>query len=102
MTKKVNDKQKIEQVLTMVEGLNVKETQSEGTFEKMKSSDTYMFVFSEGENQYGKAPFAFYVLDNGTFIFPYKDFNSPKENLITIEKHDGLLKEIKNLFNISY
>jgi tRNA pseudouridine-54 N-methylase len=104
LTKVVNDKQQIEQILTMAEGLEVKKISTEETMEKMKETDTYMFVFSEGkEIQSGKkAPFAFYALENGTFIFPYSDFNSPQEPLITVERQKGLLDEMKQLIEIPF
>lgn len=104
LTKVVSDKQQIEQVLTMAEGLEVKKISFEETMKKMKASNTYMFVFSEGkEIQSGeKAPFAFYALENGTFIFPYNDFNSPQKPLITVERQKGLLDEMKQLFEITF
>ena len=104
LTKVVSDKQQIEQVLTMAEGLEVKKINSEVTMEKMKASNTYMFVFSEGKGiESGKkATFAFYALENGTFIFPYRDFNSPQEPLITVERQKGLLDEMKKLIEITF
>ncbi|WP_371068517.1 hypothetical protein [Sediminibacillus sp. JSM 1682029] len=104
MTKMVNDKQKIEDVLTMVDGLKAKTTSSEEMMDKMKSTNTYMFAFSKGEGlKRGRAaPYAFYALENGTFIFPYNDFNSKQKPLITIEKHEGLLDEMKKLLGIEF
>ncbi|QTM99069.1 hypothetical protein ERJ70_06990 [Sediminibacillus dalangtanensis] len=104
MTKMVNDKQKIEDVLTMVDGLKAKKTSSEEMMDKMKSTNTYMFAFSKGEElKTGKAaPYAFYALENGTFIFPYNDFNSTHKPLITIEKHEGLVDELKQLLGIQF
>ncbi|WP_156029933.1 hypothetical protein [Rossellomorea vietnamensis] len=105
LTKVVNDKKKIEQVLAMIEGLEVEKISSEETMEKMKASNTYMFVFSEGKNsESGKqAPFAFYALENGTFIFPYTDFNSPqKPPLITVKTKEGLLDDMKQLFELTF
>jgi nitrate/TMAO reductase-like tetraheme cytochrome c subunit len=104
LTKVVNDKQQIEQVLAMIEGLEVKKISSEETMEKMKASNTYMFGFSEGkEFESGKKlPFAFYALENGTFIFPYSDFNSPQEPLITVEGQEELLDDIKQLFELTF
>jgi hypothetical protein len=104
LTKVVDDKQQIEQVLAMIEGLEVKKISSEEAVEKMKGSNTYMFAFLEGkEIESGKkAPFAFYALENGTFIFPYSDFNSPQEPLITVESQKGLLDDIKQLFELTF
>ncbi|GGD25707.1 hypothetical protein [Pontibacillus salipaludis] len=101
---KVNDRQLIEKVLTKVEGLTVKETTTEKTMEKMKSSITYMFVFSESEEfQTGKPlPYAFYILEDGTFIFPYSDFNSKQNPLITTDNDQELLDEMKDLVEIEF
>ncbi|WP_064093366.1 hypothetical protein [Rossellomorea aquimaris] len=49
LTKVVDDKQLIEQVLAMIEGLEVKKISSEEAVEKMKGSNTYMFAFLEGK-----------------------------------------------------
>ncbi|RIW28668.1 hypothetical protein D3H55_21065 [Bacillus salacetis] len=104
LTKEVNDKQQIEQALAMIKGLEVKRISSEETMEKMQASNTYMFVFSEGKDiESGKqASFAFYALENGTFIFPYSDFNSPQTPLITIETHKELLANMKQLFELTF
>jgi hypothetical protein len=104
LTKVVDDKQQIEQVLAMIEGLEVKKVSSEESVEKMKGSNTYMFAFLEGkEIESGKkAPFAYYALENGTFIFPYSDFYSPQEPLITVESQKGLLDDIKQLFELTF
>ncbi|EQB36292.1 MULTISPECIES: hypothetical protein [Virgibacillus] len=104
LTKMVNEKQKIKQILTIIEGLKVKRTTSEKVFEKMKTQDNYTFAFSEGkELKVGKkASYAFYVLEDGTFIFPYSDVNSLQEPLITIKKHKELLGEIKELSEVDF
>ncbi|MEW5571453.1 hypothetical protein [Rossellomorea marisflavi] len=104
LTKIVNDKQQIEKGLTMIEGLEVKKISSEETMEKIKASNTYIFTFSEGTNlKSGEiAPFAFYALENGTFIFPYSEFNASQEPTITVENQKDLLREMKQLFNITF
>lgn len=104
MTKVVKDKQKIEQILTMIEGLKVKDTNSEYVSDVMKSQNTYMFGFSEGEKMETgkKIPYAFYILENGTFIFPHNDFNALQEPRVTLEKHKELLDEIKNRLDIDF
>lgn len=101
-TKIIKDKQKIRQVLTMVEGLKVKETNK--ALGKMKSQNTYMFAFSKGKNLEAgkKVPYAFNVLSDGTFIFLFKDFDSLEKPRITLEKHKKLLEDIKKLCKINF
>ncbi|MGM0840206.1 MAG: hypothetical protein ACQEWE_05740 [Bacillota bacterium] len=104
LTKVVQDKQKMEQVLTMVEGLKVEKSSSEEMMAKMQSANTYMFVFSEGKEMKSgtAAPFALHVLEDGTFLFPYSGFNSPQKPLITVEQHEELLDELKQLLGIKF
>jgi translation initiation factor 1 (eIF-1/SUI1) len=104
MTKMVTDKQKIEKILTMVEGLKVKETDTDYMLKEMKAQDSYSFSFAEGEKmESGKpAPYSFVVLNNGTFFFTHKDVNSPQKPRMTIEKHKDLLKEMKDLLEMDF
>ncbi|WP_010529145.1 hypothetical protein [Lentibacillus jeotgali] len=104
MTKVIKDKQKIKQVLTMVEGLKVKETNSENITDQLKSQNNYSFNFSKGEKleTSKRVPYSFTVLSDGTFIFPYKDFNSLQKPRITIEKHKELFNDIKQLLEINF
>ncbi|MBW3112437.1 hypothetical protein KYJ26_11385 [Bacillus sp. MCCB 382] len=104
LTKEIHDQEQIEEVLTKIEGLKVKSISSDEMMDKMKSTDTYMFVFSEGkEMKLGKAaPFAFNVLENGTFLFSYSGFDSPREPLITVDVHEELLEELKDLVGIEF
>ena len=64
----VKDKDKIEKLLSMIEGLKVKESNSEYVFDEIKSQSTYTFSFFESEEiQSGKeVPYAFSVLNDGT------------------------------------
>lgn len=104
LTKIVRDQGQIEEVLSKIEGLKVEDISSDEMMDKMKSSDTYMFVFSEGkEMEPGKAaPFAFNVLENGTFLFSYSGFDSPQKPLITVDEHKELLEELKELAGIEF
>ncbi|ASK64168.1 hypothetical protein CFK37_19445 [Virgibacillus phasianinus] len=104
MTKMIKDKQKIKKILTMVEGLKVKETSNENAFDQMKSQNSYTFIFSKGEKleTVKKAPYAFHVLSDGTFIFPYKDFNSLQKPRKTVEKHKELFNDIKQILEIDF
>ncbi|PFA62976.1 hypothetical protein CN378_18215 [Bacillus sp. AFS015802] len=104
LTKVVQDQDQIKEVLTKIEGLKVEKISSDKMMDKMKSTDTYMFVFSEGkEMEAGKAaPFAFHVLEDGTFLFPYSGFDAPQEPLITVDKHEERLDELKQLLGIKF
>ncbi|NHC38420.1 hypothetical protein G6549_00460 [Bacillus sp. MM2020_1] len=104
MTKMVTDQQKIEKILTMVEGLKVKETDTDYMLAEMKAQDSYSFSFAEGEKmESGKqAPYSFVVLNDGTFLFTHKDVNSPEKPRMTIEKHKNLLKEMKDLLEMDF
>lgn len=103
MTKIVKDKQKVKKILTMIEGLKVKETNSEYVLEQMKSQNTYIFSFSEDENiETGVVPYAFNVLNDGTFIFTHEKVNSLQKPRITTGKHQDLLNEMKQLLEIDF
>ncbi|MEH6908153.1 hypothetical protein [Neobacillus drentensis] len=104
LTKMVTDQQKIEKILTLVEGLNVKETDADYMLAEMKAQDSYSFSFAEGEKmESGKpAPYSFVVLNDGTFLFTHKDVNSPQKPRMTIEKHKDTLKEMKDLLEVDF
>jgi hypothetical protein len=104
MTKIVKDEEKIEQILAMIEGLKVEETNNEYALDEMKLQKTYIFNFFEGEKMETakEVPYAFSVLEDGTFIFTHNDFNSPQVPRITLEKHKELLDDIKQLFEIDF
>ncbi|WP_430787006.1 hypothetical protein VBD025_15320 [Virgibacillus flavescens] len=104
MTKTIKDKQKIKKVLTMIEGLKVKKSSSESIVKQLKSQNNYSFGFAESDKLESgkKIPYTFSVLKDGTFIFPYEDFNSLQKPRITIEKHKELLNEIKELLEINF
>ncbi|MCR8848075.1 hypothetical protein NQ095_06620 [Rossellomorea sp. SC111] len=104
LTKDVLDQDQIKEVLRKIEGLKVKKIRSEQMMDKMRSSNTYMFVFSESnETELGKAaPFAFNVLEDGTFFFSYSEFNSPQEPRMSVERHEELLDDLKQLLEIEF
>ena len=104
MTKMVTDKQKIEKILTMVEGLKVKETDTDHMLAEMKAQNSYSFSFAEGDKmESGKqAAYSFVVLNDGTLFFTHKDINSPQKPRMTIEKHKDLLKDMKDLLEMDF
>ncbi|MDR7238739.1 hypothetical protein [Neobacillus drentensis] len=104
MTKMITDKQKIEKILTMVEGLKVKKTDTDRMLAEMKAQDSYSFSFAEGDKmESGKqAAYSFVVLNDGTLFFTHKDINSPQKPRMTIEKHKNLLKEMKDLLEMDF
>ncbi|WP_226672172.1 hypothetical protein [Rossellomorea aquimaris] len=104
LTKVIHDQEQIEKVLTKIEGLKVERISSDEMMDKMESSDTYMFAFSEGkEIESGKpAPYAFNVLEDGNFLFSYSGFDSPQKPLMTVDKHEELLEELKDLIGIEF
>jgi translation initiation factor 1 (eIF-1/SUI1) len=104
MTKIIRDKQKIEKILTMVDGLKVVETKTEKMTDALKAQDSYFFTFAEGEKfEYGKpAPYVFIILNDGTFFFSYKDVNSLQKPRMTIVEHKELLNETKQLLGVNF
>jgi hypothetical protein len=104
MTKLVKDKDKIEKVLSMIEGLKVKESSSEHVFDEINSQSTYTFNFFENEEiESGKeVPYAFSVLNDGTLIFTHKDVGSPITPRITTVKDKDLLDDIKQILGINF
>lgn len=105
LTKNISNKEKIEQVFQMVDGLEVEEKQREDVFEMMNSDDLYTFVFTD-KNKFetGKEPpYAFYALEDGTFLFTHEGLNSVrKKPVVTTEKHKDLLQEIMQHFDVDF
>lgn len=104
LKKIVRDKQKIEKILEMIEGLEVKEIDSNKVFEEMKKQNYYFFSFAKGEKfKSGKpVPYTFIALNDGTFIFTYKDVDSPQQPRVTIVKHKKLLNGMKQLLEVDF
>ncbi|MED3652109.1 hypothetical protein [Heyndrickxia sporothermodurans] len=104
MTKIVKDKKMVKKILSMVEGLKVKKSDSQYIFDEMKTQNTYSFNFFESEKiQSGKkVPYAFYVLNDGTFVFTHNDVGSIKKTRITIDKHKDLFSKMKQLLEINF
>jgi len=104
MTKVVRDKQKIEEIVTMVEGLRVKETDTEYMMDELKSHDSYSFNFAEGENmESGKPiPYSFIVLTDGTFFFTHTEVNFTEKTRMTVDKNKALLNEINQIVDVNF
>ncbi|MEH7309312.1 hypothetical protein [Neobacillus drentensis] len=104
MTKIVKDKDKIEKILSKIEGLKVEDSNSQFAFDELKSQNTYTFSFFDSEKfESGKeVPYAFSVLNDGTFIFTHKDVGLIKTPRMTIAKHKDLLNEMKQLLEINF
>lgn len=104
MNKIVRDKQKIEKLLAMIEGLEVRETDTDKMADALKSQDSYSFNFARGkELESGKpVPYSFILLIDGTFFFTNKDVNSIQQPRMTILKHKELLNEMKQLLEVDF
>ncbi|WP_316569377.1 hypothetical protein [Neobacillus sp. YIM B06451] len=98
----VKNPQKAEEILSMVEGLKVKEAKEKV---RIESPDTYMFSFHTGDDsERGEmVPYSFFVLGDGTFIFTHEDVDKPLENpLVTTSKHKELLDEIRQHVGLNF
>ncbi|WP_431804512.1 hypothetical protein [Halobacillus andaensis] len=103
MTKTVKNDSKINSVLDRIDGLDVRESKQD-LMTMLESRDSYMFSFSENQRlETGQVPYAFYILEDGTFIFTFDDVNSVREKpLITTENHKELLKDIKRDLEVTF
>ncbi|WP_409271695.1 hypothetical protein V1499_19130 [Neobacillus sp. SCS-31] len=98
----VNSPQKAEEILSMVEGLKVKEAKEKV---RIESPDTYVFSFHRGENSGIEkiVGYSFFVLGDGTFVFTHQDINKPLDNpLVTTSTHKELLDEIRQQLNLNF
>lgn len=104
MNKIIRDKQKIEEILTMVEGLEVIETDTDEMNDTLKSQDSYSFGFAEGKKLESAKPipYSFTVLNDGTFFFTHKEVNSIQQPRMSIKKHKELLNELKQLLVVDF
>lgn len=104
LSKIINDKQKIEKVLSMVEGLEVRKTDTDYMMDELKSNNAYSFSFAEGDEMETpkQSPYSFVVLNDGTFFFTHKEVNSIQQPRITIVKHEELLNEMKQLLDVDF
>jgi len=104
MNKIIRDKQKIEKILTMVEGLEVIETDKDEMIDALKSQDSYSFGFAEGKKFESAKPvsYSFTILNDGTFFFTHKEVNSIQQPRMSIKKHKELLNEMKQLLEVDF
>ncbi|MFZ3579165.1 hypothetical protein [Virgibacillus sp. DJP39] len=103
MSKTVKDKDKIEEVLSMVEGLNVQKINTDTFMENLKSQNSYMLGFFKGNGtNTEKGKYAFNILEDGTVLFNSDKVDNPGTLLITTKKHKDLLNEMKQLLEINF
>ncbi|CQR46621.1 hypothetical protein BN1058_00890 [Paraliobacillus sp. PM-2] len=103
MNKMVTDKDKINEVLSMVEGLKVEKINTDTFMEKLQSQSAYMFGFFQGDGKNTeKGKYAFNILEDGTILLNYDRVDNPGTPLITTEKNKDLLNEMKQKLEISF
>ncbi|MFG6147637.1 hypothetical protein [Halobacillus sp. B23F22_1] len=70
----------------------------------LESQDSYMFNFFESQTlETGQVPYAFYILEEATFVFTFDDIDSVREKpLLTTENHPRLLKGIKKVLDVDF
>lgn len=101
MTKIVTDKDKIEKILSMVEGLKVEKTSNESLFEELKKQDVYMFGFFKGTaTATKKGEYAFNILEDGTILF--SNYDNQNSASVTTKEHIDLMEEIKQVLEINF
>ncbi|MGP4039864.1 hypothetical protein ACTWP4_08170 [Gracilibacillus sp. D59] len=99
----IKDKEKIKEILSIVEGVQVEEMESEQLFKEMKSGIVYMFAFfKEDGTKPKKGEYAFNILEDGTILFSYDNVGYTNIPAITTEKHINLLNKMKQTLNINY
>ncbi|MRG86014.1 lipoprotein [Salinibacillus xinjiangensis] len=103
MRKMVTDKEKINEILSMVEGLKVEKINTDKFMEKLMSQSSYMFGFLKGDGtNTEKGKYAFNFLEDGTILFNYDKDDNPGTPLITTDKHKDLLNQMKMLLEIHF
>ncbi|WP_421385252.1 hypothetical protein ACOJQI_10965 [Bacillus salacetis] len=102
MTTIVTDQEKIKNILTMIEDLEVKNIKVNTFMETLTSKTSYMFVFFEEGRSAEKAEFAFYILEDGTILFNSQESRNPGKPLIGKEKQLDILNEMKQTLEIDF
>ncbi|MFC0525541.1 hypothetical protein ACFFGV_18310 [Pontibacillus salicampi] len=102
VSKMVTDKDKIKEVLSMVEGLKAEEINKDTFMEKLKSQSVYMFAFFQGDGKNTeKGKYAFNILEDGTILFHYDRVDNPGTPLITTDKNKDLLDKMKQKLDLN-
>ncbi|SFL91915.1 hypothetical protein SAMN04487943_10590 [Gracilibacillus orientalis] len=104
LLKQIEDQEKIEQVLSMVEGLEAEEIDNDELIGVLENhANYYMFQFSEGENtNTDRGDYGFQVLEDGIILFSYDQPNTSSQPLITVNTHKDLLEDMKEMLEITF
>ncbi|SEQ55790.1 hypothetical protein [Piscibacillus halophilus] len=85
--KTVTDKEKIEKVLSKVEGLKVKKISVEDSMDQLQGQEVYTFGFFKDPESAENGEYAFNVLEDGKILINYDDVANPNTPLITLDTH---------------
>ncbi|WP_058305976.1 hypothetical protein [Gracilibacillus massiliensis] len=104
LTKPIEDQEKIQEVLTIVEGLPAEKISTDEFIQKLENQDDYYrfgFVGENGENVQ-RDQYAFQIMDDGTIIFNFDQINNPDHPLVTVTAHHEILEELKEVLGIQF
>ncbi|MGP4040134.1 hypothetical protein ACTWP4_09600 [Gracilibacillus sp. D59] len=104
LSKPIEDKEKIKKVLSMVEGLEAEEINTDELIRILEDQDNYyMFGFyKDDRTSLGRGDYGFQFLENGTILFSYDQPSTPSHPLITVNSHQDLLEEMKEILGITF
>jgi len=104
--KEISNTSEIEEVLGMVDDMKVQKADKNASeiLKTNQSSEIYVYSFFKEKIETGKiVPYAFIVLEDGTFIYTHDKVNSVRQKpLISVEKHKDMVNDLKDKLEINF
>lgn len=98
----IKDKEKVQQILKLVDGLKTKEQNITNTEKEMKKVDSYFFYFENKKERDKKnpIPYSVFMTDDGRIFFTHSDIDKLMVPQRSVEKHPEIVKEIKEIVGL--
>ncbi|MBQ0138720.1 MAG: hypothetical protein KBT36_05440 [Kurthia sp.] len=98
----LKDKEKVQEVLKLVDGLKTKEQNITKTEKEMKKVDSYFFYFENKKVRDDKnpIPYSVFMTDDGRIFFTHSDIDELMVPQRSVEKHPEIVKQIKEIVGL--
>lgn len=98
----IEDKEKLDDILSAVDGLKTKQSTITNTEKEIKDVNSYFFYFENKKERDLKKPFpySFFITETGYIYYTHNAINSLDTPRRTVEAHPEILKELKEITGV--